>query len=81
MSLQLTDLDLDRIALNPRPEGFGPGDRIAELEAEVARLAALLQRVAAAAAETAQRQAEMQTKLLKAGAFEKKSSIIMPGMN
>lgn len=53
--------------------------RLAALEAEVKRLAGLLERIATATTVTAKRQVEMRADLLASGAFEKKSAIIMPG--
>lgn len=53
--------------------------RIDRLEADIQRAAAVLERVTNAAAATAQRQVEMRSELLRAGAFERKSPIIMPG--
>lgn len=52
---------------------------VSKLEDELVRFATILERVATAATETAQRQVETNAKLLQAGAFEKKSPIIMPG--
>jgi hypothetical protein len=54
-------------------------EQVARLEQEVGRLASALERIAAVATTTARTQVEMRADLLAAGAFERKSSIIMPG--
>lgn len=53
--------------------------RLDQLEADLQRATQALERVAAVAAQTARTQVEMRADLLAAGAFERKSSIIMPG--
>lgn len=61
-------------------EGIDPRDaKIEDLEARVEKLEALLLDTANQLARFAQSHVEMQQKLIASGAFEKRSSIIMPG--
>lgn len=53
--------------------------RIEAQDRRIGELEELMHRIAIAARDTAQRLTEMRADLLAAGAFEKRSSIIMPG--
>jgi hypothetical protein len=62
------------------PSGAAPAEtRIAALEAQVVTLTAQVEALANHLSQFAERQLEMKKALLAAGAFEKKSAIIMPG--
>lgn len=65
--------------LDPAKEYVDVTDQLQALAETVSRLEDLILRVAKQAAQIAKRQAEMRADLLRAGVFEKKSSIIMPG--